>query len=140
MKNLLCFTIIVCVSLAAYTQEPAASPAPEESKDTIKVKPKKVLYGVASYYAEKFNGRKTANGEIYDGTKMTAACNSLPLGTWIRVTNLSNNRSVIVKTNDRLHPRMTRIEDLSRAAAEKLGYIKKGLTKVKVEVLGKKIH
>lgn len=98
----------------------------------------KVLFGIASYYAEKFNGRKTANGEIYDGTKLTAACNNLPLGTWIRVTNLSNNRSVIVKTNDRLHPRMTRIVDLSRAAAEKLGYIRKGLTKVKVEVLERK--
>jgi rare lipoprotein A len=97
-----------------------------------------VLFGTASYYADKFNGRQTANGEIYDGKKMTAACNSLPLGTWIRVTNLSNNRSVIVKTNDRLHPRMTRVVDLSRTAAEKLGYIGKGLTKVKVEVLEKK--
>ena len=98
----------------------------------------KTLYGIASYYADKFNGRETANGEIYDGTKMTAACNVLPLGTWIRVTNLSNNRSVIVKTNDRLHIRMKRIVDMSRAAAEKLGYIGKGLTKVRVEVLEKK--
>ena len=70
--------------------------------------------------------------------KMTAACNQLPLGTWIRVTNLNNNRSVIVKTNDRLHIRMKRVVDLSRAAAEKLGYIGRGLTKVKVEVLEKK--
>ena len=96
------------------------------------------MFGIASYYADKFHGRKTANGEVYDSKKLTAACNTLPLGTWIRVTNLSNNRSVIVKTNDRLHPRMTRIVDLSRAAAEKLGYIRKGLTKVKVEVLEKK--
>src|SRR5437868_2949617 len=95
----------------------------------------KVLYGTASYYAEKFNGRQTANGDIYDGKKMTAACNVLPLGTWIRVTNLSNNRSVVVRTNDRLHIRMKRIVDLSRSAAEKLGYIGRGLTKVKVEVL-----
>ena len=112
-----------------------------ESTDTttavIKTKPK-VLFGIASFYAEKFNGRKTANGEIYDSQKMTAACNTLPLGTWIRVTNLSNNKSVVVKTNDRMHPRMTRIVDLSRAAAQKLGYIGKGLTKVKVEVLEKK--
>ena len=115
-----------------------ASVAQDNKKDTIKIKSKKPLYGIASYYAEKFNGRPTANGEIYDGKKLTAACNTLPLGTWIRVTNLSNNRSVIVKTNDRLHPRMTRIVDLSRSAAEKLGFIKKGLTKVKVEVLEKK--
>jgi rare lipoprotein A len=59
------------------------------------------------------------------------------MGTWIRVTNLSNNKWVLVKTNDRLHARMTRIVDLSRAAAEKLGYIRQGLTKVRVEVLGK---
>ena len=126
------------MTCCVHAQESPAS-STEEVKDTVIIKPKKVLYGIASYYAEKFNGRKTANGEIYDGTKMTAACNSLPLGTWIRVTNLSNNRTVIVKTNDRLHPRMTRVVDLSRAAAEKLGFIRKGLTKVKVEVLGKKI-
>jgi len=99
------------------------------------VKNPTVLYGTASYYAEKFNGRETANGEIYDSRKMTAACNVLPLGTWIRVTNLMNNRSVVVKTNDHLHIRMKRIVDLSRVAAEKLGYIGRGLTKVRVEVL-----
>ena len=106
-------------------------------KETSLKKPK-VLVGTASYYADKFNGRQTANGEIYDSKKMTAACNSLPLGTWIRVTNLSNNRSVVVKTNDRMHPRMKRVVDLSRAAAEKLGYIGKGLTRVKIVVLQKK--
>lgn len=101
------------------------------------VKISRTLFGTASYYADKFNGRETANGEIYDGKKMTAACNVLPLGTWIRVTNLANNRFVIVKTNDRLHARMTRIVDLSRIAAEKLGYIGRGLTKVRVEVLAR---
>lgn len=99
---------------------------------------RKTYYGQASYYADKFNGRKTANGDIYDSNKMTAACNVLPLGTWIRVTNLRNNRSVIVRTNDRLHPRMKRVVDLSRTAAEKLGYVNRGLVQVKVEVLGRK--
>jgi len=97
----------------------------------------KTYYGIASYYADKFNGRPTANGEIYDSRKLTAACNVLPLGTWIRVTNLKNNKTVIVKTNDRLHPRMKRIVDLSRAAAEKLAYTARGLTQVKVEVIEK---
>jgi len=97
----------------------------------------KVYYGIASYYADKFNGRPTANGEIYDHDKLTAACNILPLGTWIRVTNLKNNKSVIVKTNDRLHPRMKRIVDLSKSAAKKLAYTGRGLTQVKVEVLEK---
>ena len=101
-----------------------------------KAKPK-ILYGTASFYSNSFNGKKTANGEIYSHKKMTAACNVLPLGTWIRVTNLRNGKSVVVKTNDRLHSRMKRVVDLSREAADKLKYIKSGLTRVKVEVLGK---
>lgn len=109
------------------------------SQDNLDKKPsKRVLYGTASFYADKFHGRKTATGEIFDQKKMTAACNVLPLGTWIRVTNLRNKKSVIVKINDRLHSRMTRLTDLSRTAATKLGYISSGLTRVKVEVLGKK--
>lgn len=98
----------------------------------------KVIYGTASYYHDKFNGRKTANGEIFSQKKMTAACNVLPLGTWIKVTNLRNGRSVVVKTNDRMHPRMKRVVDLSRTAARELGYISRGITRVKVEIMGKK--
>lgn len=98
----------------------------------------KTYYGIASYYADMFNGRETANGEIYSHDKLTAACNVLPLGTWIKVTNLRNNKSVIVKTNDRLHPRMKRIVDLSKLAAKTLGYISRGLTQVKVEVIEKR--
>lgn len=108
--------------------------------DTIETrgaKPK-LLYGTASYYSNTFNGKRTANGEIYSQKKMTAACNVLPLGTWIRVTNLRNGKSVIVKTNDRLHTRMKRVVDLSREAANKLGYLKSGLTRVRVEVINKK--
>jgi rare lipoprotein A len=108
-----------------------------DTTKTVKAKPK-ILYGTASFYSNSFNGKKTANGEIYSQKKMTAACNVLPLGTWIRVTNLRNGKSVLVKTNDRLHTRMKRVVDLSRAAAEKLNYIKSGLTRVKVEVIGKK--
>ena len=98
----------------------------------------KILYGTASFYSNSFNGRKTANGEIYSHKKMTAACNVLPLGTWIRVTNLQNGKSVVVKTNDRLHSKMKRVVDLSREAADKLDYVRSGLTRVRVEVIGKK--
>ena len=97
-----------------------------------------VFYGQASFYANKFNGRRTANGETFDQKKLTCACNVLPLGTWIRVTNLRNKRTVIVKINDRIHPKMKRVVDLSRTAAQKLGYISSGLTRVKVEVVDKK--
>jgi|SRR5215203_554333 len=108
--------------------------------DTTEVKAAKpkILYGTASFYSNSFNGKKTANGEIYSHKKMTAACNVLPLGTWIKVTNLRNGKSVVVKTNDRLHAKMKRVIDLSREAADKLDYVKSGLTRVRVEVIGKK--
>ena len=108
--------------------------------DTIEFKgtKPKILYGTASFYSNSFNGKKTANGEIYSHKKMTAACNVLPLGTWIKVTNLRNGKSVVVKTNDRLHSKMKRVIDLSREAADKLDYVKSGLTRVRVEVIGKK--
>jgi rare lipoprotein A len=132
------FSLLALFACIRGQAQDAAKPPDTLAVKQETLKKAKVLVGTASYYAEKFNGRQTANGEIYDSKKMTAACNQLPLGTWIRVTNLSNNRSVVVKTNDRLHPRMQRVVDLSRAAAQKLGYIGKGLTRVKVEVLQKK--
>jgi rare lipoprotein A len=103
-----------------------------------KKKPAKIQYGTASYYANKFQGRKTANGDVYDQNKMTCANNSFPFGTWIKVTNLRNRKSVIVRINDRLHFKNKRLVDLSRVAASKLGYLKRGLTRVKLEVLKKK--
>ena len=94
-----------------------------------------IRYGVASFYADKFNGRKTASGQIFSQNKLTCACNVLPLGTWVRVTNTTNEKSVKVLVNDRLHPRMRRLVDLSKCAAKKLGFISSGLVKIKLEVL-----
>lgn len=99
---------------------------------------KRVYYGQASFYSNKFNGRETASGEIFHQSKMTCACNVLSMGTWVKVTNLRNGKWVIVKVNDRLHKSMRRIVDLTSAAAHKLGFVSNGLTRVKVEVLGKK--
>jgi len=104
---------------------------------TRNVKPEKVQYGTASFYADKFEGRKTANGEKFTQKGMTCAHNSLPLGTYVRVTNLSNKRSVVLRVTDRLHRNNPRLVDLTKSAAKKLGYTGRGLTKVKVEVLGK---
>jgi rare lipoprotein A len=98
----------------------------------------RVQYGVASYYANKFEGRKTYTDEIFTQQKLTAASNTLPMHTWVRVTNLRNHRTVIVRINDKMHPHNKRLIDMSRAAADKLGYCGRGLTRVKVEVLGKK--
>lgn len=125
--------------LALCSIETAAVAQPSTIGTEAPSSPKKIIikYGVASFYAEKFNGRKTATGEIYSSSKLSAACNVLPLGTWIKVTNIKNDKSVVVRVNDRLHPKNPRLIDLSRMAARQLGYTGAGLTRVKVEVLGK---
>lgn len=89
--------------------------------------------GFASYYAESYNGRKTANGEVYNSTKMTAAHKKLPFGTKVKVTNLSNGKKVKVRINDRGPFVEGRIIDLTRAAAEKLGMLRQGIAKVSIK-------
>ena len=132
MKKL--FVSLLLLQSFAYNVHAQKKTSHHKTTNATSKKPT-IKYGVASFYAKKFNGRKTASGEIYNSTKLTAACNVLPLNTWIKVTNLRNKRSVIVKINDRLHPKNKRLVDLSRAAARKLGYTGRGITRVKVEVL-----
>lgn len=91
--------------------------------------------GKASFYANKFEGRQTASGEIYSHHKMTAAHRKLPFGTKVRVTNLTNNKSVIVEINDRGPFIRGRIIDLSRSAAKKLDFIGLGVADVTMQVL-----
>src|SRR5271154_2507478 len=93
-----------------------------------------VQTGKASFYADKFEGSYTASGQKYRHSKLTAAHKSLPFGTKVRVTNLANNQSVEVVINDRGPYVENRIIDLSKAAAEKLGFINQGLADVKIEV------
>ena len=91
--------------------------------------------GIAAYYSNVFQGRKTASGERYDKNALTAAHNRYAFGTKLRVTNLKNNKSVMVRVNDRGPHTAGRIIDLSRKAADELGFVKEGLTKVSLEVL-----
>jgi rare lipoprotein A len=128
---------IVCILPVIFCCCAFTAAGQTDTAKTAKKGVSKVLYGTSSFYSNKFNGRKTANGEIYSQAKFTCACNVLPLGTWIKVTNMRNGKSVIVRVNDRLHPKMRRLVDLTRAAAQKLNFISSGLTRVKVEVLGK---
>ena len=88
--------------------------------------PKYAATGHASYYAAKFDGRKTANGEIFSNKKLTAAHRTLPFGTIVKVTNVKNNKSVVVRINDRGPYAKNRIIDLSHAAADSLGIIHAG--------------
>jgi len=92
--------------------------------------------GTASWYGSKFHGRKTANGERYDMHAMSAAHTTLPMPTMVRVTNLDNGRSVVVRVNDRGPFVKNRIIDLSYAAARELGYDQAGTARVRVEALG----
>ena len=91
--------------------------------------------GKASFYADKFEGHLTASGEKYKHSKLTAAHKTLPFGTRVRVTNLTNNEVVEVVINDRGPYAEGRIIDLSKSAAEKLGYVNQGLAEVKLEIV-----
>ena len=132
MKNFYLAFIFVLFSSVHLNAQPDVT----DTLTVVKTKTKS-HFGIASYYADKFEGRQTASGEIYYGKKLSAACNILPLGTLIRVTNLRNKKKVIVKVNDRMHPKNKRIVDMSYSAAQLLGYTKRGLTEVRVEVLTK---
>jgi rare lipoprotein A len=91
--------------------------------------------GTASYYGPGFHGRKTANGERFDQHGNTAAHRTLPFGTRVRVTNLANGESVVVRINDRGPFKRGRIIDLSLGAARKIGMVGTGTARVRVEVI-----
>ncbi len=94
-----------------------------------------VFRGECSFYASKFHGRKTANGEIYNMYDLTAAHRSLPFGTILEVENLANGKKVRVRINDRGPFKANRILDLSLEAARRLDFIEKGTTTVKVKII-----
>ena len=97
------------------------------------------ITGIASFYSTNLNGTLTSNGERFHNSKLTAACNLFKLNTIVRVTNLRNGAYVLVRINDRMHPKMLqkgRIIDLSQAAAKKLIINTKGLVKVTIEAIG----
>lgn len=95
-----------------------------------------IQFGIASWYSNEFHGKKTSSGEIYNKNDFTGAHRTLPFGTPVKVTNIKNGRTTIIRINDRGPKRMDRKIDLSYAAAEKLGMIRDGIARVKLEVLG----
>jgi rare lipoprotein A len=139
MMHKLNFLFIIVISVVQCAFFSHSIHAQTDSLKTVVVVVEKddLITGTASYYAHKFEGRKTSSGEIFRQDSLTAAHKSLPFGTLVKVTNLSNDSTVVVKINDRLPPSSRRTIDLTYAAARKLNFIKKGLTKVKIEVLEK---
>jgi rare lipoprotein A (peptidoglycan hydrolase) len=95
-----------------------------------------VQEGIVSWYGAQFQDRKTASGERFDAAALTMAHPSLPFGTHVRVTNLRNGRSVVVRVNDRGPFVGRRIADLSQAAAAEIGMMRRGLARARIEVLG----
>ena len=131
-------SLIMVFSLFGFNQQRSYATAYEEDsvmQETMFDIPDSLIQGKASFYGSEFNGRKTANGEIYDETALTAAHRTLPFGTVLRVTNLRNGLSVIVRINDRgpFHP--DRVIDLSKNAAEEIDLITYGVTDIEAEIL-----
>ena len=130
-------TVLMVVSLGA-AQRPASS---ESGKTTNIVRPGKVAttkpyqIGTASWYGDYFQGKATASGEPYNMYDLTAAHPTLPLGSWVRVTNLGNGRAVVVRINDRGPVVPGRIIDLSYNTARVLHFESKGLQRVRLDVV-----
>ena len=133
------------IFLALFIMSSYTSSAQKKVTKKSKINYRKVEFvdssiGYASFYADKFIGRKTSSGELFSQKKLTCAHNTLPFGTLIRVTNLANDSSVVVKVNDRLNHRNPRIVDLSKSAAKKLVFSGKGVIKVRVELVNKVVE
>jgi len=119
------------IATAALLAAPTTGQGPDFG-DTV---PEWIQQGRVSWYGPGFHGRRTANGEIFDAGKLTMAHRSLELGTTVRVTNLENGRTVVVRVNDRGPYVRGRIADLSQAAAHELGFVDDGVVKARIELL-----
>ena len=134
----LVFIIVSCSPSPRYhsgktpTKTQMKNETPKLSKTN---KAKKVFTGLSSYYGKDFHGKLTANGEIFDMYGLTAAHKTIPLNTIVRITNLDNDKSLILRINDRGPYVGDRILDCSYGAAKKLGFVNDGVTEVKIEVI-----
>lgn len=91
--------------------------------------------GIASFYHKKFEGRRTATGDVFDNSNFTAASNHIRLNSYVKVTNVKNGRVVYVKVNDRMAAGSSRVCDLTQVAAEQLGYKSAGTTQVRMQIV-----
>ncbi|HVP41961.1 MAG TPA: septal ring lytic transglycosylase RlpA family protein [Terriglobales bacterium] len=138
MRRVLPFTLAILLLVATLGAAPASnsstrSPANTPSAENAAPKPYQV--GKASWYGKQFHGKTTASGEAYDMFQFTAAHRQLPLGTWVKVTNMRNGRWLIVRVNDRGPVPTNRIIDLSYGAAQMLEFRAKGIEKVRLDLL-----
>jgi rare lipoprotein A len=127
-------------ALPAVTPAPApapmAAPAPAPKMSAAAASSGDASEGKVAHYGAKFNGRKTASGEVFNMNAMTMAHKTLPFGTRVKVTNLANKKSVVVRVNDRGPSTPDRIGDLTTGAARKIGMTKAGVVEARLEVVG----
>ena len=137
MRRVLPFILTTFVTVASLGAAPAGkgSRSPASTPSQAKTAPKPYQVGKASWYGKQFHGKPTASGEAYDMFQFTAAHRSLPLGTWVKVTNLHNGRWILVRVNDRGPVPESRIIDLSYGAAQMLDFRAKGLEKVQLDLV-----
>ena len=129
-----CIFIVSCSSNIVYGDYVDTTGWSRKQIESIKNHPKTQI-GIASYYGKKFHKKRTANGEIFNMYKVSAAHKSYPLGTKVRVTNLENGKSIKLVINDRGPFVKGRIIDLSYRAARKLDFVNQGTTKVRIDVI-----
>ena len=129
------FLLLIFVNCSSSPRYGSSDYSPKNNSYSKIKKNKKVIIGESSFYADDFHGKITANGETYDMYGLTAAHKTLPLNTIIRVTNLSNKKSITLRVNDRGPYVKGRILDCSYGAAIKLDFINQGVAKVKIEVI-----
>ena len=122
--------VLFSLSTTAFAQPSTAVSEPRAAEPTDSS-------GKIAWYGSKFNGRKTASGERFNASALTMAHKTFPFGTRVRVTNLKNNKSVIVRVNDRGPSAPELIGDVTFAAAQKLGMLRSGVAEAKLEVVGK---
>src|SRR5664279_1228591 len=125
-RTILLLSFVASIGILKAQETPGTAPASSKHNKSKKskrsVSKEKIHYGTASFYANKFEGRKTATGEIFTQKKLSGASNILPLNHWVRVTNTRNNLFVVLRINDRMYKNNKRLIDLSKAAARKLRY------------------
>lgn len=126
---------MVLAASALASPPDSGSKIPASKTSLRKAPASKIMVGPASWYGKAFHGRTTASGEPYDMFQLTAAHKTLPLGTYLKVTNLKNGKWVVVRVNDRGPYVGDRIVDVSYAASQMLDFRSKGVQKVKLEVL-----
>ena len=137
VSTLLLLFLISCTVSPRYNSGSITSSASKVKKNTYKKfnSNTQTLRGISSWYGPNFHGKLTANGEIFDMYGTTAAHKTLPLNTIVRVTNLNNGKSIILKINDRGPYVGDRILDCSFGAAKKLGFDKQGTTSIEIDII-----